>query len=88
MAGEKKTFPIAQIAGVDYNKGLKPAVDAKWTDVELVDGTLLHCTAFALNKTTVTVKLLGSEAEVKMPLDVVANVLRDARRCRAARSLG
>ncbi len=79
VAGEKKTFAVGQIAGVDYNKNAKLPIDAKWTDVELVDGTLLRCSAFELKKTTVTVKLLGSEAEVKMPLDIVANVLHNAQ---------
>ena len=79
VAGVKKAFAVSLIAGIDYTKSPKIPADAKWSDLELVDGTVLRCSSFALKKTTVTVKLLGSDIEVKMPLDAVANVLHQAQ---------
>lgn len=79
VAGDKKTFAVSLIAAVDYAKPAKLPADAKWTDVELVDGTILRCSTFTLKKTTVAVKLLGSNVEVTMPLDAIANVLRNAQ---------
>jgi hypothetical protein len=73
----KKTFSLKEIASIDYGPPAKIPADAKFSDVELVDGTLLHCTSFNLNKDNVTLKLLGNEAEVKLPLSAIANILRD-----------
>ena len=79
VAGESKTFQVSEIVGIDYNAGTKVPVDAKFTDVELVDGTLLHCTQFGLKGTTVTIKLLGVDRDIEMPLTAVSNVLRNAQ---------
>jgi NPCBM/NEW2 domain len=81
LPGEgKKTFLISQIVGVDYAAAPpKVALDTKYSDVELVDGTILHCTSVALTKAEVTAKLLGADLEVKLPLRTIANVLRDGQ---------
>src|SRR5262249_22100407 len=39
---EKKTFLVSEIGAVDFAANA-PALPAAYHDVELVDGTLLHC---------------------------------------------
>ncbi len=76
--GKDVTTPVEQVLQIDYGQPGKLPTDAKWTDVELTDGTLLHCSAFALKGKQVELKLLAGP-EVKLPLAAVANVLNDAQ---------
>lgn len=76
--GKDVTTPVADVLQVEYGQPAKLPTDAKWTDVELTDGTLLHCSAFALKGKQVELKLLAGPA-VKLPLAAVANVLNDAQ---------
>jgi hypothetical protein len=76
--GKDVTTPVAEVLQIDFAPAGKLPTDAKWTDVELTDGTLLHCSAFALKGKQVELKLLAGP-EVKLPLAAVANVLNDAQ---------
>jgi hypothetical protein len=75
--GKDVTTPVAEVLQIDYGQPGKLPSDAKWTDVELTDGTLLHCSAFVLKGKQVELKLLAGP-EVKVPLAAVANVLNNA----------
>jgi len=76
--GKDVITPLAEVLQIDYAPAGKPPADAKWADVELTDGTLLHCGAFAIKGKQVELKLLAGP-EVKLPLTAVANVLNDAQ---------
>jgi hypothetical protein len=69
-----KTFGIKEIASVDFAANA-PALPATYHDVELVDGTILHCTELQFKGKEFVVKLTGAEAAAKIPMDLVANVL-------------
>jgi hypothetical protein len=73
--GEVKT-PTAQVLELD----LAPAAASKgnYSDVELTDGTLLHCSAVAYKPKQVELTLLGGQ-KVTLPLDAVTYVLNDAQ---------
>lgn len=75
--GEQRTFATAQLVSVDY-AALPKMPAGPYIDVELVDGTLLHCATFSIKKKEVTAKLLGSGVEAKLSLDLVTSVLRSA----------
>ena len=55
----------------------KPAAGTTYAQVELTDGTLLLASKWSLKKREVELTLLAGPV-VKLPLDVVANVLRQA----------
>jgi len=72
---EKKTFALNEIASVDFapNPAALPAV---YHDVELVDGTLLHCTDLQFKGKNFIAKLTGAgDATTTIPMEQVGNVL-------------
>ena len=71
------TTPLAQVLDLDLQANAMPA-EARYSDVELTDGSLLHCTQFVLRGKQVELKLAGS-AEVKLPLAAVSYLLHDAQ---------
>ncbi len=52
--------------------------EAKFSDVELVDGSLLHVSKFSLKGNQIELKLLGG-ADVKLPLAAISYLLNDAQ---------
>jgi hypothetical protein len=56
----------------------EPPAMVKFGDVELTDGTILHCSSFAVKKDQVSFKVLLTGQEVTLPLTSVANFLRPA----------
>jgi hypothetical protein len=77
VEGEQRTIATVQLVSVDYNT-LPKMPAGPYIDVELVDGTLLHCSTVSFKKKEITVKLLGNGVEAKMPFDIVSSVLRSA----------
>jgi hypothetical protein len=70
--------PIKQTLQIDIGSPPKdPGKDAKYTDVVLVDGTLLHCSEFSIKGSEVNVKLLAGQ-EIKFPLDSLKSLLKEA----------
>jgi hypothetical protein len=56
----------------------KPPAMVKYVDVELTDGTVLHCSSFTIKKDQVTFKVLLTGQEITVPLSSVANYLKPA----------
>jgi hypothetical protein len=75
--GERVVTPVEQVLQIDFGQPARLPAEAKFTDVELTDGTLLHCSEFALKGQEVTLTLLGGR-QVRLPLSGIANVLNDA----------
>jgi hypothetical protein len=71
------TTPALQVVDIDIQSNALPS-DAKYSDVELTDGSLFHCVQFALKKNQVELKLAGGP-QVKLPLATVSYVLNDAQ---------
>ena len=67
--------PLAEVLDIDLGVVAAPA--NKYVDVELVDGTLLHCGQMSLVKGELDLKLVAGH-EVKVPLSAVAYVLNNA----------
>src|SRR4051812_28854494 len=79
--GDRVATPLAQVLQLDFGPpGKAPA--GPYTDVELTDGSLLHCHAFAIKGKEVELTLLPdakADQVLKLPLAAVANVVRDAQ---------
>jgi hypothetical protein len=71
------TVPMKEVLDLTLQGASSPS-EAKYTDVELTDGTLLHCIHIAIKKDKVEVKLIGGP-EVKLPLTAVSYILNNAQ---------
>jgi hypothetical protein len=71
------TVPMKEVLDLTLQPASQPS-EAKYTDVELTDGTLLHCVQIAIKKDKVEVKLAGGP-EVKLPLAAVNYLLNNAQ---------
>jgi hypothetical protein len=74
-AGEVST-PVAEVLSVDFQNTTQPA--AKYSDVELTDGSLLHCSRFTLKGKEVELTLVPGKQTIKVPLDLISYVVHDA----------
>jgi hypothetical protein len=75
--GSRVATPLPQVLKVDFPDVQPARLEEKYIDVELVDGTLLHCKDFVLKEKQVELRTLAGHA-VKLPLSAVANVLVNA----------
>jgi hypothetical protein len=71
---EKLEFNPEQVLQINYRPENRPKGNEKWSDVEMSDGTLLHCDQFLIKGKEVELTLLSGQ-KVKMPLTAVANIL-------------
>jgi hypothetical protein len=72
------TTPLADILQLELQReGTLPS-GLKYTDIELIDGTLLHCSKFAVKGKDVEITLAGSDLKCKVPLATVTYLLNDA----------
>lgn len=75
--GKDTTVPVAQVLQVDAGPAGKLA-GTKYVDVELTDGSLLHCSAFGLKDKDALLTLVSGQ-EVKVPQEVVASYISNAQ---------
>lgn len=69
-------LPLAEVLDIDLQAATAPT--NKYVDVELVDGTLLHCGQMSLINGDLDLKLAAGH-ELKVPLSAVAYILNDAQ---------
>lgn len=69
--------PFAKVLDLELRPSALPAATTRYDDVELTDGSLLHCTEISLKNKEVVLKLVVGP-EVKLPLSAVAHILREA----------
>jgi hypothetical protein len=76
--GADKVFtPIDQAVLLTFGQQVGTLPNVPWSDVELTDGTVLHCAQFTIVKDEVRVTLLAGQ-EVKFPLSALANMVANA----------
>jgi hypothetical protein len=75
--GGKKAVPIDQVLTLTFGQQVGALPGVPWSDVELTDGTLLHCAKVGIAGDEVTVTLLAGPT-AKFPLDCVSNILTQA----------
>jgi hypothetical protein len=70
-------LPATEVLGINFGHEAKLPSGVAYTDVELNDGTVFHCSKFRLVKDKVAMELLTGQT-LELPLAVVANVLNNA----------
>jgi hypothetical protein len=75
--GEKTTVPIDQVLSLTFGQSVGNLPNVPWSDVELTDGTMLHCAKVSIADDQVEVALLAGPT-AKFPLECVYNVLSNA----------
>jgi hypothetical protein len=74
--GERVVTPLAGVLQIDYNPaGKLPA--GSFVDVELTDGSLLHCSAFSIKGKDIELTLAAGP-QLHLPLTAVDNLLAEA----------
>jgi hypothetical protein len=77
--GDKQiTQPIKDILKIDFRDVGKPEAAATYAQVELTDGTVLLASKWLIKKREIEMTLLTGQA-IKVPLDIVTGVLREAQ---------
>lgn len=70
--------PLAQVLKIDFPTAAVAKTSEKYADVELNDGSLLHCKEWAIKEKQVELKTLAGQ-EIKLPLGAVSNILANAQ---------
>jgi hypothetical protein len=70
--------PLLAVLAVDLRPALSLPKGLKYAEVELTDGSLLHCSRFAVKPKEVELTLAVSGQTARIPLGVVAYILNDA----------
>jgi hypothetical protein len=76
-ANGKVTTPIDQVLTLTFGQQAGALPNVPWVDVELTDGTQLHCAKFSVVKNEATVTLLAGQT-VKFPLAGLSQMLANA----------
>jgi hypothetical protein len=76
--GKEVATPAVNVLYVDYPGHTPVRAEEKYTDVQLTDGTLLHCKEVLLKGKQIEMRTLAGQ-EVKLPLTGVSNLLANAQ---------
>jgi hypothetical protein len=76
--GKSSVTPLASVLKLDFPavNPIKP--EGKYSDVELTDGSRLHCKEWTIKAKQAELKTMAGQ-EIKVPLSAVANILNDAQ---------
>jgi hypothetical protein len=74
----KVTTATPQVLGMDLLHGDKPTPPEKFTDVELTDGTILHCLAVSMKERNVHLALVSGQ-ELDLTLGKLSNLVNEAQ---------
>jgi hypothetical protein len=70
--------PVGQILTIDLRAAGAPPAGLKYSDIELTDGSLLHCSRCTFKGKEVEIAVVGSGSGVRIPLTAVASLLNEA----------
>jgi len=77
-AGGDVATPVPEAMQLTLSTAPAPKFPEKYIDVELIDGSLLHCAAFSLKGKQVELTILPN-VKLTIPMSVVAYILNDAQ---------
>ena len=76
--GKRIATPLADVLKLEFPAVTPAKIEgSKYADVELTDGSLLHCKAWSIKDKQVELKTLAGQ-EIKLPLTAIANILVNA----------
>ena len=76
-AAEIKT-PVGEILNIELQRDAPLPSGVKYSDIELIDGTLLHCGKYVVKGKEIELTLAGSEQKFTIPLTLLSYLLNDA----------
>jgi hypothetical protein len=79
QAGAEVTHPIIEILKIDFREIGRPTAGTAYADVELTDGTVLHCSKWSVKKANVEMTLLTGPT-LTVPLSTVSGILNEANK--------
>ena len=78
VGGKAVTTPLPEILKLDFPAIAPVKLEGKYSDVELTDGSRLHCKEWTLKAKQVELKTMAGQT-IKLPLSAVANILNNAQ---------
>jgi hypothetical protein len=78
VGGKSQATPLPQILKLDFPAVNPVKLDEKYSDIELTDGSRLHCKEWTIKAKQVELKTMAGKP-IKIPLSAVANILNDAQ---------
>lgn len=75
---QRTSIPAADVLVVDLAPPIRIPADARYSEVELTDGSILRCSTLAIKGKDAELTLLLSGQKVKIPLSSIANLLIEA----------
>ncbi len=76
--GKSTATPLPQVLKLDFPAVNPVKLEGHYSDVELTDGSRLHCTEWTIKGKQVELKTMAGQ-QIKLPLSAVANILNDAQ---------
>lgn len=76
--GKTTATPLAEVLKLDFPAINPGKLEGRYSDIELTDGSLLHCKEWTIKEKQVELKTMAGQ-EIKVPLSAVANILNDAQ---------
>src|SRR5260370_20153963 len=76
---DRITVPTGQVLNIELAPAERIPAENPYVDVELTDGTLLHCSECRLKRKTVVVTVLLTGQKLELPMGIVSNVLTNAQ---------
>jgi hypothetical protein len=70
--------PLAEVLKLDFPAVAAATLEGKYSNIELTDGSILHCKEWTIKAKQVELKTMSGQ-DIKLPLSSVANILNDAQ---------
>jgi hypothetical protein len=78
MDGKPVATPLPETLKLDFPAVSPVKLEGNYSDIELTDGTRLHCKEWTIKAKQVELKTLAGQ-QIKLPLSAVANILNNAQ---------
>jgi hypothetical protein len=76
--GKSSATPLAEVLKLEFPQPSPVKLEGKYSDVELTDGSRLHCKEWTIKAKDVELTMMAGQ-QIKVPLAAVANILNDAQ---------
>ncbi|SRR5579875_759614 len=76
--GKSSATPLAEVLKLDFPAVAPVKLEGTYSDIELTDGSRLHCKEWTIKAKQVELTTLAGQ-QIKLPLEAVSNILNDAQ---------
>jgi hypothetical protein len=78
QSGKPSVTPLPEVLRIEFPAITPVKLEGKYSDVELVDGSRIHCKEWTIKKNQAELTTMAGQ-QIKVPLAAVANILNDAQ---------